>query len=397
MNDRELFRVRIALLQAFLHENRYDGLLLARADNFAMATGGKRNYVSIATDVGACALFVTKDGKPYFVGNNIEKTRVMAEELRSLGCEPREFFWFEGNAAAIVRKEFSGMLVSDDSSLGQNVHGQLAYLRALLTLDEIEKYHRLGRLAAEAMTATVEQITAGQTEADIAAALIAEGAKRRCLVPVALIAADDRIAAYRHPLPTVAPLLSGNLEEKPVRNYVMVVGSFLREGLVASITRFKRVGDMPRDIPSAYDRICGVDAILQEASQPGRTLGDVFGACQRAYVDMGFSSDEWRNHHQGGTTGYAGRTCKASPGESFLILDPKWSAWVKDILGLHVPFGHAFAWNPSAPGVKSEDTFVLLPDGSQAIVTRTPTLPTVDLTAILGRTTPVVKSGIAGL
>ena len=62
MNNSDLFRVRIALVQTFLQDNEYDGVLLTRVDNFAMATGGKRNYVYVASDLGACSLFVTKDG-----------------------------------------------------------------------------------------------------------------------------------------------------------------------------------------------------------------------------------------------------------------------------------------------------------------------------------------------
>lgn len=397
MNEQENFRIRIALIQAFLRKNACDGVLLSRADNFAMATGGKRNYVSTASDLGASSLFVTKDGRAYFIGNNIEAPRVMEEELAGLDCEAKTFLWFESNSADCVRKEFGGTLVSDDGSLGANIHDKLAGLRALLTSFELDKYRRLGALAAEAMTATVESIQAGDMEADIAARLAAEGAKRRCVVPVRLVAADVRIDRYRHPLPTEQPLLSSKFSETRVRGYVMVVAAFLKEGLVASMTRFKRVGDIPDGVPDAYARMAGVDVIMQEASQPGKTLGDVFAACQRAYTQMGFPPDEWHHHHQGGTTGYAGRTFKATPGHSFPILDPQWSAAVKEIAGMDVDFGQAFAWNPSATGVKSEDTFILLPDGTSEIVTRTPQWPNVDLEAVLRRKTAIIKSGIAGL
>ena len=37
MTDVELFRVRTALIQVFLIDNGYDGVLLSRVDNFAMA------------------------------------------------------------------------------------------------------------------------------------------------------------------------------------------------------------------------------------------------------------------------------------------------------------------------------------------------------------------------
>jgi hypothetical protein len=62
--------------------------------------------------------------------------------------------------------------------------------------------------------------------------LVIEGNKRHCHVPVFLVASDERIAQYRHPLPC-----SG----KAVERYVMVVGCFQREGLVVSLTRMKKV------------------------------------------------------------------------------------------------------------------------------------------------------------
>jgi Xaa-Pro aminopeptidase len=395
MTESELFRVRIALVQCFLQDNDYDGILLNKANNFAMATGGKRSYIYMFSDAGACSLFVTKDGAAYFVGNTIEEPRVMDEELANLDVDAKSFLWFDDDLATIVQKAFSGTLVSDDGSLGANVDGDLSVLRALLTEDELEKYRRLGALAVESMLATLDTVKQGEAEADIAARLIAEGTKRRCMVPVALVASDSRIEKYRHPLPTEGPLLSGSLEEKCVDGYVMIVGCFVREGLVASITRFKQVGDVPEYVPDAFNRICAVDALMQEASEPGHTLGDVFAVCQKAYAGLGFPENEWHNHHQGGSAGYAGRTCKGAPGEAFPIGDPGYAPRVRELTGLDVGFGNAFAWNPSAVGVKSEDTFIISPDGAKEIVTATPSLPQVDLTAILGRDTDVVKSGIA--
>ncbi len=77
------------------------------------------------------------------------------------------------------------------------------------------------------------------------------------------------------------------------------------------------------------------------------------------------------------------------------MLDTKrYEQAVKDISGIEVKFGQAYAWNPSAPGVKSEDTFLLLPGGAKEIVTSTPALPQVDLGRVLGRSTPIVKYGM---
>lgn len=394
MTDRELFEIRKGLLQVFLQRHGYGAIVLNRIDNFAMATGGKRNYINIATDMGACALVITRGGDAYYVGDNIEETRVMAEELHELGCETRSFLWFESTVADVVKKEFSGTLVSDDGSVGKNVHTELSYLRSLLSTAELEKFRRLGPLAAEAMVATLESVRAGDTEQEISARLAAEGAKRRFIVQVNLIAADDRIAKHRHPLPTMTTVLGGNTENR-VNRYVMVVGCFLREGLTISITRFKWVDTPDPTVVDAYNRMCGVEALTQEATQPGKTLGEVFAACQEAYATLGFDEREWYNHHQGGAVGYSPRTRKGSPGDTFPILDGSWAADLKKITGLDAEFGHAFAWNPSGQGTKSEDTFILLPDGRQEIVSQTPALPQVDLEAVLGRPTNVVKSGMA--
>lgn len=395
LDGKRLFAVRVALLQDFLEARGLDGVLLTRPDNFAMATGGKRNYVYRASDAGANALLAMADGSAFFVGDTIERPRLEAEELAGLDCGYLDYLWFAGDPASRAAEAFPrARLASDDGSLGENVHAALAPLRAALTETELEKYRRLGALAAEAMTAALAAITPGMTEADAAAALIAEGARRRCHVPVALTAADERIARYRHPLPSEAGLLEGGGERR-IDRYVMVVGCFLREGLVASITRFKQVDETPPGIAEAYARICGVDALMQEATAEASKLGEVFAACQAAYARLGFDAEEWHKHHQGGATGYAGRTCKGRPGERFAVLDAHWEQAIGERLGERVRFGQAFAWNPSGPGVKSEDTFVLWPDRRTEIVTGTPALPPVDLAAVLGRGTASVKSGMA--
>ncbi|MBI2433975.1 MAG: hypothetical protein HYV26_13995 [Candidatus Hydrogenedentes bacterium] len=154
MTDAELFQIRLALVESYLRENDYDGVLLTRADNFAMATGGKRNYIWRHTDAGANSLFVWRTGRTWFVGNNVEEPRVMSEELQDLGCEALSFLWFEHSAAEVVAKEFSGTLVSDDGTLGKNVHEEMAVLRSLLAPAELDKYRALGKLAAESMRRT---------------------------------------------------------------------------------------------------------------------------------------------------------------------------------------------------------------------------------------------------
>src|SRR5215210_846602 len=87
----------------------------------------------------------------------------------------------------------------------------------------------------------------------------------------------------------------------------------------------------------------------QEATLPGATLAEAFGLCQTFYAEAGFP-DGWRDHHQGGTTGYAAREIAANP-ETRQEIRP----------------GQAFAWNPSLPNAKAEETFVLLPEGPEVL------------------------------
>jgi len=386
-----LFSSRIALIQHLLRKHGWDGILLNRTDNFAMATGGKRNYVSTQSDVGACGIFVPVAGEAHYAGNNVEATRVMDEELASEPCSANCFCWFDDNGADWCARHFSGTLVSDDGSLGTNVHAALAPLRSILLPEECERYREVGRFAAEAMESTLRSVTQGMAENEISARLVYEGQRRGCMVPVSLIAADDRISRYRHPLPT----LPGSNYEKKVERYVMIVAGIVRDGLSISLTRFKQVDHIEPAIADAYDRICAVDACMQTATQPGKTLGDVFAVCQSSYPRFGFVEQEWHNHHQGGSTGYAARTCKGAPGETFPCLNTEWRSVLGEATGAEVSLSAAFAWNPSAPGVKSEDTFLLHEDGQQEILTLTPGLPTVDLASLLDGPTPVRKSAMA--
>ena len=100
----------------------------------------------------------------------------------------------------------------------------------------------------------------------------------------------------------------------------------------------------------------------------GATIGAAFEAGIAAYAAAGFDADEWRRHHQGGAEGYAGR-------------DPRATAAVGDL----VQARHAFAWNPTAPGAKVEDTVLVGAPGVE-VLTVDPRWPTTDLA---GRPRPI--------
>jgi len=392
------------LFQSFLLERDAGGLLLSNRSNFACLTVGGRNHVNTASEMGASSVLLTAKGEMYYVGNNIEQPRVLDEELVDFGLQARSFFWYEAVDQAL--SAFSHLkLVSDDGSAGENVHNYLDHIRSLLTDVEVEKYRLLGGLAAQCMTEACEGVHKGVSEQEIAAQLICAAVTKGVAAPVVLVAADERVAKYRHPLATENSLLATepNIHPKRVENYVMIVGCFEKEGLVVSLTRFKAVSDLDEEILDRYRRIACVDADIMEATKPGVTLGDVLEEAQRAYKRHAFmpkSTDpltegEWQNHHQGGLTGYGPRTIKAVPRDPTEILSSHYPDRLKEYFGVETSFAQAFAWNPSAPGVKSEDTFILLGDGRKEIITKTPKFPQVELTGSTAEGDPdVIKSGV---
>jgi Xaa-Pro aminopeptidase len=130
----------------------------------------------------------------------------------------------------------------------------------------------------------------------------------------------------------------------------MLVVCAERGGLYANLTR---IIDFEEPNPGTARRQEACDAILrrmrEEATRPGHTLAEALAECRRFYAEEG-SPDGWRDHHQGGMTGYASREVVATPETR-----------------QRIEAGQAFAWNPSLPGAKAEETFVLTGNGPEVI------------------------------
>jgi antitoxin VapB len=105
-----------------------------------------------------------------------------------------------------------------------------------------------------------------------------------------------------------------------------------------------------QDLRAKARVIADIDAAINLSTRPGKTLGELFQVLQKAYADHG-QADQWKQHHQGGPTGYANREAVATP-ESTIVVRPN----------------QAFAWNPSIVGIKSEDT-VLCTEGGIDVLT----------------------------
>jgi antitoxin VapB len=327
---------RLDAVRALLDDRGAPAALLSTRRNVAWLTAGTDAHIVLSSEEAVASLLVTRDAA-VGITQNIEADRLAEEEFEGLGIEAVPVPWWEPGAilAEAARRAGSDPLADED------LEADLVPLRSVLAPLDRDRFAELGRIGREAVEGALGTVEAGATEDDLAAELVGRLVGVRA--PVVLVAADDRIARYRHPLP----------KGSPIRRRVMLVLVAERWGLHVALTRFLELEPPTGDLARRIEAVAGVERAMHEATTSGATLGDVFSAAQDAYEAAGFP-DEWRDHHQGGTIAYQGREAIATPGNA-----------------TRIEAGMAFAWNPSIAGAKVEDTFVLESDGSRTVVTGT--------------------------
>ena len=343
-------------LMSLMTRQGLDAVVFTKRHNFAWATGGADNHVRHASEGGVASLVFFRDGRRMVLTSNIEAPRIENEELAGLGFDLKEIHWWkpEERAEAMTALLAGGKAASDDGTPGtRDVEPLMPPMRMRLTDHEMLKYRWLGRQSGQGIAEVCRKVRKGMSEEEVAGMLFAEMQKRSVKPTVMLVAADDRIMKYRHPIPT--PL--------KVRNSVMVVLCARRWGLVVSCTRLVRFGAMPAELRRKHEACAHIDAVFISSTVPGAAWSDVFRKAQAAYAETGFK-DEWQNHHQGGPTGYIEREFTANPA---IPTDQK------------AEVNMAVAWNPSIAGTKSEDTMLVTPRGHE-IISASPNWPMIGVT-----------------
>ena len=331
--------VKLEKIQTLLDDKGLDALLIQQVSNFAWLTGGARSYVNAADSIGVASLLVTPQGR-YLITNNIEAPRLREEEhLEEQGWEFKISPWYQ--VVDWVEQLTKGLGVGMDGFYPdrEDLSENLILLRMTLSPEEQARIKQVSQGCAEAMNAAIHLVQPGLSEFQIAAILGKEMQQRGILPIVNLIATDQRIYSYRHPLPT----------SKRLDRYAMLVACGRKYGLVCSITRLIYFGHMPDDLKRKASEVAQIDAVFQTTTRPGRSLGDVFQAARDKYAELGYS-DEWKLHHQGGPAGY-------NPREVIATMDSD----------LVVTEGQAYAWNPSITGTKSEDTILVKSNGVEVL------------------------------
>jgi Xaa-Pro aminopeptidase len=165
-----------------------------------------------------------------------------------------------------------------------------------------------------------------------------------------MAAADDRIARFRHPIPT----------ERQVDRLLMVSVNARKGGLIVCLTRFVHFGKVPSVLRKQYEANVFIDCTFMAHTRPGTPAREVLERGLGAYQTSGFP-EEWKLHHQGGSIGYQPRDYRVTPKTPDIVQE-----------------GQAFCWNPTITGTKSEDTILAMARGPE-MITRPVLYPTLSM------------------
>lgn len=314
----------------WLKENRYDGVILGRRDNYAWVSGGAKNHVLSSTEYGVACYVISKD-RIELVADSSDLLRMSAEQ-DTLRARAALVPWYVSLEEYMRRLIQGKAYVSDTGIAGtENVQEELIEIRMKLSEEELSNYRETGQLCAQIVEDVCRKAVPGDTEEEVACRLkckcLQNGISPNCV----LVGADERILKYRHPMPS----------DKKIEKSLMVVLGGEKYGLNVSITRMAWFGPVPEEVRRRYEKTRYIFACMQLMMENEKTYGEYFGEVQRLYREAGYA-EEWKMHHQGGPTGYGCREYVALPG-----------------MEKRIRTGQAYAWNPTVQGTKCEETTYL--------------------------------------
>lgn len=344
---------------AMLEREQLDAVLLNAQHNFAWLTGGGSNGIDLSRENGAASSLVTRQSARYLFANNIEMPRMLAEEVSAEDFEPVEFAWEDEKgtpnlALRKVKELLGGGEIATDIALfagAKPIENKIAPCRYSLTTDELERYRLLGRDSGAAIRRVIDKLVPGETEIEIAERLRHEFGLGGMTSAVTLVAADERISQFRHPLPTI----------NRWQTTLLLVTCAKRGGLLTSQSRLICLGSIPDELKRITDATAYVNACLLDATRPGATGAELYASAANAYAKKGVA-DDIHLHHQGGAAGYKTREWVAHPQSPEVVQT-----------------NQAFAWNPSITGTKVEETCITTVDGIE-IITASPDFPQITTT-----------------
>lgn len=349
---------KLELIRQVLVTAQVAGVRFKGTDWFAWVTAGASNAVLLTAETGVAEVLVTAQDA-WVLTDEIEAGRLQDEELPAnfqMHVNP----WADGAVREkFVRESTNGGKVCSDrpTTTETALPDLLVNYKRVMMPGEIERYRQVGQKASAAMTEVLSNAKPTWTEYQLAGAG-AEALWARGLHPaLTLVAGERRLPLYRHATPS----------NEAISQVAMMVFCARGYGLYANLTRFVCFGK--NGYSQLHQHVREIEAQALDSCKPGVALNAVYHQLKQAYEQHGYVR-AIREHHQGGTCGYLAREIVANPHTG-------------DTLKANM----AVAWNPSLPGAKIEDTFVILEDGKLENLTFDPSFPSVEIS---GRLRPVV-------
>ncbi len=327
------------------HQN-LDGFVFSRRTSFSWLTAGAESGVDEFSEIGVADVVITAD-KACLVSPNNEIDLLMTEAVAGQSYEPVVYTWYDDRFKVLRQLLGKKKTGSDRPMPGcRELYNEVKELRFSLTGEEQDRLKELGSITASITGRVCREIRPGDSEFQIAGRLKGLLGQEGIYVPVALIAADERLDKYRHPIPT----------SKQVKNKVMVVICARRHGLTVALTRIVYFGSVPPESRKRLDLVNEINAGLIAATVPGEPVSKIYREAVGRYSEAGYEG-EWEKHHQGGPIGYENRDYLATDSCPALVFN-----------------NQAFAWNPMIVNVKSEETIIASSSGF-TIITGDPEWP----------------------
>jgi len=329
-------RIKEERARSLLEREELDALVIGRQDNFAWLTAGGDNHVVLSSELGAGYAVLTRDRK-WLVTHRMDRQRFEDEFAAGQDFQVVSLYWYQGSPLDKVLELTRGLRVGADFALpGARLLGaELVDLHYPLTELELERYCWIGSRVNQILLRVATELQPGMTEQEIAARLLYDYALAGFTIDVLLVGVDDRVARYRHPIPT----------DRALECYALLHPAARRWGLHANVTRLVHFGEPPGQLRRAVEAVQAIGAAVATLLAPGVRFAQVLEEQIRVYRKSGFG-DEWHNHFQGGITGYLlGDPARCQNQEARAVL------------------GQAYDYFITVPGAKFEELMLLTQQG----------------------------------
>lgn len=326
------YQTKINRIYDLMEMKGYGAVVIGTQSNFSWLSCGGSGVVLLTSDIAAAYCVITRTNK-YLVAYTMDGPRNMKEELDGMGFEPVFMHWYEGSLESKVLELVKGKKVLSDIPLeGALVSFKEFYnLHYPLLETEIDRFREIDQTAEKLLRKAVDQAKPGMAETEVEATITAEFSAAGYFPVVLLLGSDERIYKYRHLI----------AKDKKIDKYLLLILVMRKYGLNSVFTRSVYFGNkLPEEIDRKFSAASTIAANCIAHSIPGIKFSEILAMQKRLYADLGFP-DEWKNHFQGGITGYL-------INDSSLCLDPE----------AIMVANQTYNWFITITGVNTEDTYL---------------------------------------